>query len=89
MRWALAAVFISPLPPAVATDLVNKDSATYAISVTSGVSTMKTSIAGKTVKLGVCASTAARCVVTVEGVGEIEVTGADDVVIKNGRLSKE
>lgn len=89
MRWALAVALLSPLSPAVATDLVNKDSATYAIAVTSGVSTMKTSIAGKTVKMGVCASTAARCVVTVEGVGEIEVTGADDVVIKNGRLSKE
>jgi hypothetical protein len=90
MRAVLACVAALALSwGAHATDLVNKDGVTYAIAVTSGAGTMKASIAGKTVKIGVCASTAAKCVVTVEGVGEIEVTGADDVVIQNGRLSKQ
>jgi hypothetical protein len=74
---------------AAATDLVNKDDTAYQIAVTAGVSTMRTSIGGKTVKQGVCAARAAVCVIKVEGVGEIEVTGADDVVIRNGKLSKQ
>jgi hypothetical protein len=90
LRAALAGIAAVALAcSAQATDLVNKDAVTYAIAVTSGAGTMKASIAGKTVKIGVCASTAAKCVVTVEGIGEIEVTGADDVVIQNGRLSKQ
>jgi hypothetical protein len=76
-------------PVAWATDLVNKDSATYAVAISSGASVMTASIAGRTTKIGVCASTAAKCVVSVDGVGEIEVTGADDVIIENGRLSKK
>lgn len=74
---------------AQATDLINKDSVTYEIAVTSGVSTMKTTIAGRTVKIGVCATAARRCVVTVVGVGEIEVSGGDDVIIRDGKLSKK
>jgi hypothetical protein len=88
-RAALAGLALVAAPVAAATDLVNKDDVTYAIAISSGAGTMKTQIAGKTVKIGVCASTAAKCVVTVEGVGEIEVTGADDVIIENGRLSKK
>jgi hypothetical protein len=72
-----------------ATDLVNKDSVSYAISVSAGGGVMKGDIAGKTTKIGVCASSAVKCVVKVEGVGEIEVTGADDVIVQNGRLSKK
>lgn len=88
----LPAVFVLALAFAAqawATDLVNKDNETYQIAVTAGGGVMKASIASKTVKIGVCPSTAATCVVSVEGIGEIEVTGADDVVIQNRRLSKQ
>jgi hypothetical protein len=82
-------VLAAASPAAVATDLINRDGMTYQIAVTSSASTMKTSIAGRTVKQGICAPAAVKCVVKVDGVGEIEVTGADDVVIKDGKLSKQ
>jgi hypothetical protein len=75
--------------PASATDLVNKDGATYAVVVKWGETETAFSLMGKAVKLAVCPATAAMCIVAVEDVGEIEVTGADDVLIVNGRLSKK
>lgn len=91
MRAGLAVVALSfaLTSPGWATDLVNKDNETYQIAVSFGAGVVKTSIAGKTVKIGVCPSRAVKCVVSVEGVGEIEVTGADDVLIQNRRLSKK
>lgn len=74
---------------AVATDLVNKDGADYVVTVSTGANAVKVALGGKSVKLDVCPSRAARCIVSVAGLGEIEVTGADDVVIRNGRLSKQ
>lgn len=89
MRIALAVLAAALAPAAGATDLVNKDNRAYAVSVVTSRGMQKLSIAEKSVKLGVCETTAASCVVIVEGVGEIEVTGADDVIIENARLSKK
>lgn len=72
-----------------ATDLVNKDGVTYAVTVTWAGTARALAINAKAVKLGVCPANAVKCVVAVEGVGEIEVTGADDVIVANGRLSKK
>ena len=74
--------------PAAATSLINKDSTSYDIAVSSGGGTMKTSINGKTTKSGVCSSSASTCKIEVEGVGYIEVSGSDDVVIEDGDLER-
>lgn len=80
----LAAAFLAL--PAGATSLTKKDSERYDIAVSSGGGTMKTSISGGTTKSGVCPSSATRCTIEVDGVGEVEVSGSDDVVIRNGDL---
>ncbi|MEM7301849.1 MAG: hypothetical protein AAF468_12255 [Pseudomonadota bacterium] len=67
-----------------AVSLQNKDSEKYNIRVT-GSSTMSTSISGGTVKNGICSSS---CTIEVEGVGEIDASGSDRVIIRDGRLSK-
>lgn len=72
--------------PASAGSLINKDSSSYDIAVKSSGGTMKTSISGGTTKSGICSSD---CKITVEGVGEIEIGGSDDAVIKNGKLEKK
>lgn len=83
----LAAALIAG--PVLAGSLINKDSNSYDITINCGSGTSKMSISGGTTKSGILRSSASTCEVDVEGVGEIEVSGADDVVIKNGRLSKE
>lgn len=60
---------------AVATDLVNKDGADYVVTVSTGANAVKVALGGKSVKLDVCPSRAAKCIVSVAGLGEIEVTG--------------
>ncbi len=75
--------------PVMAGSLINKDSSSYDISVNCGSGTSKTSISGGTTKSGILRSSASTCEVEVDGVGEIEVSGSDDVVIKNGKLSKK
>ena len=75
--------------PASATDLINKDSESYDIAVNSGGGTSRTSISGKTTKSGVCSSSASTCKIEVEGVGEIEVSGSEDVIIKDGELEAD
>ena len=76
-------LFLSSITQAVS--LQNKDSKSYDIKVKGSSSTMSTSISGGTTKGGICSSS---CKITVDGVGEIEASGSDKVVIKNGKLSK-
>ena len=80
----LAAVAASLANPAFAVSLQNKDSRSYDIRVT-GSSTMSTSIGGGVVKNGICRSA---CTIEVEGVGSIDASGSDRVIIRGGSLSK-
>ncbi len=66
-----------------AVSLQNKDSKSYDIRV-KGSSTMSTSIQSSTVKNNICSS----CTIEVSGVGSIDASGSDRVVIKGGKLSK-
>ena len=69
----------------MAVSLQNKDSKSYDIKVKGSSSTMSTSIGSGTTKGSICSSS---CKIIVDGVGEIEASGSDRVVIKNGSLSK-
>ncbi len=79
------------ITPAAATSLINKDSRGYdiAVSSSSGGGTNRTSINGGTTKSGICSSLAATCTIVVEGVGEIEVPGSSNVIIRNGELMED
>ncbi len=77
----LTLAFFSSCSQAVS--LHNKDSQSYDIKVKGESSTMSTSISGGTVKGKICSS----CEIIVEGVGSIEASGSDKVVIENGKLS--
>ncbi len=68
----------------LAVSLQNKDSKSYSIKIKSSSSTMTGSISGGTVKGSVCS----KCKITVDGVGSIDASGSDRVVIKGGSLSK-
>ncbi len=70
---------------AMAVTLENKDSSSYDIKVRTS-STMSTSISGGTVKQGICSSS---CKIEVKGVGDIEASGSDWVLIKDGKLKKK
>ncbi len=73
----------------MAGSVINKDSTSYDIAVNCGGGTSRTSISGGTTKSGYLNSSASKCEVEVKGVGEIEVSGSDDVVIKDGSLEKK
>lgn len=87
MKLIFAAAFALVAGSAAAGSLINKDSSSYDIAVSCGGGTMKTSISGGTTKSGVTSSSASSCKITVEGVGTVEVSGSDDVEIRNGRLN--
>lgn len=78
----LAAVLLSGT--AMAVDLINKDSQTYAIKVKTGSSTMSASISGGTTKGGICSDA---CTIIVEDVGEVDAEGDDNVIIEDGDIS--
>jgi hypothetical protein len=79
----LALILVSSMTQAVS--LQNKDSKSYDIKVKGSSSTMSTSIGSGTTKGSICSSS---CTIKVDGVGEIDASGSDRVVIKNGKLSK-
>ena len=79
----LAILMVSVM--AFSVDLVNKDSKTYNIKIKSSSSTTSTSISGNTTKMNVCSD----CTIVVEGVGEIEASDSDEIIIKDGKLTKE
>ena len=78
----LVLLLVSSISSAVS--LQNKDSKSYDIKV-KGSSTMSTSISGGTTKGSICSSS---CTIEVDGVGSIEASGSDKVIIKDGKLSK-
>ncbi len=80
--FMVALLMMSSLAQAVS--LQNKDNKSYDIKV-KGSSTMSTSISSGTTKSSICSSS---CTIEVEGVGSIEASGSDRVVIKDGKLSK-
>ena len=82
-RFIVLAVALFASSNAFAVSLINKDSKSYDIKVI-GSSTMSTSIQSGTVKNGICNSS---CKIVVDGVGDIEASGSDKVVIKDGKLS--
>jgi|GEM_PF-4820406 len=81
-KLCLALLLVSSMSQAVS--LQNKDNKSYDIKV-KGSSTMSTSINGGTTKSSICSSS---CTIEVDGVGSIEASGSDRVVIKDGKLSK-
>lgn len=70
---------------AFAVDLVNKDSKKYDVKIHSGASTTSSSIESNTTMMSVCSE----CKIEVVGVGEMEASGSDKVIIKDGKLDKE
>lgn len=66
-------------------DLKNADSGRYEVKITSGAMTTNTSIDGNTVQSNVCGS----CEIEVVGVGKIQASGSETVIIKDGQLSKQ
>lgn len=81
----LVIIFVFVSSSSFAVSLQNKDSKSYDIKVKGSSSTMSTSISGGTTKGSICSSS---CKIIVDGVGEIEASGSDKVIIKNGSLSK-
>ncbi len=82
-KLLITLVLVSSFAQAVS--LQNKDSKSYNIKVKGSSSTMSASINSGTTKGSVCSSS---CTIIVDGVGEIDASGSDRVVIKNGKLSK-
>ena len=68
-----------------AVDLKNQDSKTYEVKVHEGGATTNTSISGNTTKHSITSDGK----IEVVGVGTIEASGDDVVVIKDGAISKE
>lgn len=84
-RLALAAAVLGLAGAAAAVDLKNEDAKKYDVKVEVGASTTSTSIEGNTTKVSICSE----CTITVVGVGTVEASGSDVVVIRNGELSKQ
>lgn len=87
MRPVLILAFALAAGTATAGSLINKDSTSYDVAINCGGGTAKMSISGGTTKSGALRSSASSCTVEVDGVGEVEASGSDDVIIKDGKLS--
>ena len=83
--FALAAATLGFAATAAAVDLKNEDSKKYDVKVEEGATTTSTSIEGNTTKVSICSE----CKITVVGVGTVEASGSDVLVIKNGELAKQ
>lgn len=82
-RLTLACIVVALPVAAHAVSLQNKDSSSYDIKVKSSASTMSTSINGGVVKNSICSS----CTIEVKGVGSVDASGSDKVVIENGKVT--
>ncbi len=71
--------------PAVAVDLKNEDSKKYPVKIHSGATSTSSSIEGLMTRPSVCT----KCKIEIEGVGSVEASGSDVVIIKDGKLSKK
>lgn len=72
-------------PSAIAVDLVNRDSKSYEVRVTSNGKSFDTSIDAATVINNICSSS---CRIEVKGVDSIQATQNQTVVIENGSLKR-
>ena len=72
-------------PSAMAVDLVNKDGQTYEVKIHDGPATTHSSISGNTTQSSICSD----CKLEVVGVGTVEASGSDTVVIENGSVRKD
>lgn len=68
-----------------AVDLKNEDSSSYELKIHDGPTTTHSSIDGNTTRTSICSD----CKIEVVGVGTIEASGDDVVIIKDGKLSVE
>ena len=82
---ALAVATLGLATTAAAVDLKNEDSKKYDVKVEEGAATTSTSIEGNTTKVSICSE----CRITVVGVGTVEASGSDVLVIRNGELSRQ
>ena len=80
-----AAVFLLLAASIFASDLRNEDGKRYEVKVHEKSTTTNTSINGNSTVLSICSD----CEIEVVGVGRIKTKGAERVVIKNGKLSKQ
>lgn len=68
-----------------AVDLKNEDSTTYELKIHDGPSTTHSSIEGNTTRSSICSD----CKIEVVGVGMVEASGSQTVIIRNGELIVE
>lgn len=72
--------------PSFAVDLINKDQKSYDVEITTLDGTTKTTIAGQTVKNNICSG---KCEIEVKGVGTINASTQDKIIIQNGQIKRE
>lgn len=76
---------LCPVVPAAAVDVVNGDGRDYEVTVTeNGVASRFTLFSGGDEE-DVCGA----CTVSIDGVGSIEASGKETIVVSGGRLSKK
>jgi hypothetical protein len=85
LRLALVLTALAFATPALAVDLVNKDSESYKVNLIDGASTTRSSIGSNTTQMSVCSS----CTIEVEGVGSVDAPEGSTVVIQNGQIAVE
>lgn len=69
----------------LAVDLKNEDSRTYEIKIHDGPSVTNSSISGNTLRTSICSD----CKVEVVGIGTVEASGDQVVIIRDGNLIVE
>ena len=69
----------------MAVDLKNEDSKSYEVKIHDGPAVTSSSIEGNTTRASICSE----CTIEVVGVGSVEASGDQVVVIKDGELSIE
>ncbi len=70
---------------AQAAELSNRDSRSYDLKIYNG-GTTSTSISSNTTRSSICSE----CKLEIEGIGEVEVTSADNrIIIKGGQIERE
>lgn len=85
MLTLLVTLLFVQAAPAWAVSLRNRDAKPYNLIIHVNGSRIRTSIQPNTRKEGVCKT----CKIEVEGVGTVEASGSETVVIKDGKLQKE
>jgi hypothetical protein len=81
----LGTIIVTP-NSAFGVDLINKDNGGYEVKVSLQNGSTRTFIDPLSVKRDICSG---QCEIQVKGVGTINASNSDKVVIRNGNLSKE